>query len=169
MTRKVHDQGAAGHGGAQKGGSNTTDRGKRGVKRSVGTEAAGIPVGVTMAGANRNDLLLLEESLTDIVVRRPNRPRPDRRAVSGQRLRLRKHTGNRRAVAPDVAPAHTRRGSQSQAPRCQSPTLGRRTRPLLDQSFPPPARALGKKSTNYEAMVLLACAAIVAAQTGLFG
>jgi hypothetical protein len=46
---------------------NPTDRGKRGVV----TEAAGVPVGVTAAGANRNDHLLLAETLAAIVVRRP--------------------------------------------------------------------------------------------------
>lgn len=50
---------------------NPTDRGKHGVKRSVVTEAAGVPVGVTVAGANRNDHLLLAETLKAIVVRRP--------------------------------------------------------------------------------------------------
>lgn len=44
----------------KKSGPNPTDRGKRGVKRSVVTETAGVPVGVTVAGANRNDHLLLE-------------------------------------------------------------------------------------------------------------
>jgi len=45
-------------------------RGKRGVKRSVVTEAAGLPVGIVVAGANRNDHLLLAETLAAIVVRR---------------------------------------------------------------------------------------------------
>lgn len=35
------------------------------------TEAAGLPVGVTVAGANRNDHLLWEETLANIVVPRP--------------------------------------------------------------------------------------------------
>ena len=40
------------------------------------TDASGVPVGVTVAGANRNDHLLLEETLKAIVVRRP-RPTKD--------------------------------------------------------------------------------------------
>ena len=55
----------------EKSGPNPTDRGKREVKRSVVTEAAGVPVGVTVAEANRNDHLLLAETLKAVVVRRP--------------------------------------------------------------------------------------------------
>ena len=54
-----------------KAGPSPTDRGKRGVKRRVGTEAAGMPVCVVVAGAKRNDHLLLAETLAAIVVARP--------------------------------------------------------------------------------------------------
>ena len=64
----------------EKSGTNSADRGKRGVKRSVVTEAAGLPVGIVVAGANRNDHLLLAEALAAIVVRRP---RPTKGKLQG--------------------------------------------------------------------------------------
>jgi putative transposase len=47
------------------------DRGKAGTKRSLLTEAAGIPVGLAIGGANRNDHLLVGQTLTCLPVARP--------------------------------------------------------------------------------------------------
>jgi hypothetical protein len=44
------------------------------VKRSVMTEAAGIPVAVVVAGANRNDPLLLADTLDQTALARPEPP-----------------------------------------------------------------------------------------------
>jgi len=52
-------------------GPNPTDRGKRGVKRSLLVEAAGGPLGVVIAGANVHDTKLLAATLDAIVVARP--------------------------------------------------------------------------------------------------
>jgi putative transposase len=41
--------------GGEKTGPNPTDRAKKGTKRSLLTDAAGIPIGVAVDGANRND------------------------------------------------------------------------------------------------------------------
>lgn len=49
--------------GGDKAGRSPVDRGKGGLKRSVATEAAGIPVGIVSAGANRHDSPLLEPTL----------------------------------------------------------------------------------------------------------
>ena len=40
-------------------GANPTDRGKKGVKRSLLTDGKGIPLAITVAGANRHDIKLL--------------------------------------------------------------------------------------------------------------
>jgi putative transposase len=45
--------------------------GQRGPKRSVLTDAAGVPVGLDHAGANRNDHKLLKGTLDSIPVKRP--------------------------------------------------------------------------------------------------
>src|SRR3954464_6075570 len=52
-------------------GRNPTDRGKLGTKRSLLTEAAGVPVGLAVEGANRHDKKLVEATLESIPVERP--------------------------------------------------------------------------------------------------
>lgn len=49
--------------GGDKTGKNPTDRGKLGTKRSLATDAVGIPTGLAVAGANVHDVRLLEETL----------------------------------------------------------------------------------------------------------
>ena len=61
-------------------GPNPTDRGKQGVKRSVLTEAAGVPIGLAVDGANRHDMRLVRETIESIPVRRPE---PTRRHPQG--------------------------------------------------------------------------------------
>ena len=53
-------------------GSNPTDRGKKGRKRSLLTDGAGIPTGLAIAGANVHDKNLVERTLDD-----PTVPQPD--------------------------------------------------------------------------------------------
>jgi transposase len=52
-------------------GRNPTDRGKRGTKRSLLTDAKGVPIGLAVAGANRHDVTLVEATLESVPVRRP--------------------------------------------------------------------------------------------------
>jgi putative transposase len=52
-------------------GANPTDRGKKGVKRSLLTDGAGIPLAVVVDGANRHDMKLLAATLDGIVIARP--------------------------------------------------------------------------------------------------
>ena len=47
------------------------DRGKAGVKRSLLTEAAGVPVGLAAAGANRHDMRLVRQTIDSVPVARP--------------------------------------------------------------------------------------------------
>ena len=51
--------------------TNPTDRGKSGVKRSLLTEAQGIPVGLAVDGANRHDMKLVRETLDGPLAFRP--------------------------------------------------------------------------------------------------
>ncbi len=55
----------------KKTGLNPTNRAKDGVKRSLLTEAKGVPIGLAVAGANRNDFKLVKETLESIPVERP--------------------------------------------------------------------------------------------------
>ena len=57
--------------GGEKTGRNPTDRGKRGVKRSLLTEGQGVPIGLAVAGADRHDRKLVRATIESIVVERP--------------------------------------------------------------------------------------------------
>jgi putative transposase len=57
--------------GGEKTGKNPTDRAKRGVKRSLLVEGQGLPVGLAVDGANRNDMKMVEATLESIPVERP--------------------------------------------------------------------------------------------------
>jgi putative transposase len=50
----------------KKSGPNPTDRAKGGVKKSLLTEAAGIPVGLEIEGANRPDMKMVAETLRSV-------------------------------------------------------------------------------------------------------
>jgi transposase len=52
--------------GGEAAGRSPVDRGKQGLKRSVVTDAAGIPLHMVSAGANRNDSPLLEPTLAGL-------------------------------------------------------------------------------------------------------
>jgi transposase len=52
-------------------GKHPTDRGKLGTKRSVLTDGGGVPLGVAVEGANRNDFKMARETLESIPVARP--------------------------------------------------------------------------------------------------
>lgn len=58
-------------------GKNPTDRGKLGVKRSVLTDARGVPLGVAVSGANTHDIKLLKATLDSVPIHRPQ-PTPHR-------------------------------------------------------------------------------------------
>jgi transposase len=57
--------------GGKKTGKNPTDRAKKGVKRSLLVEGSGVPVGLAVEGANRNDMKLVAATLESIPVERP--------------------------------------------------------------------------------------------------
>lgn len=52
-------------------GPNPTDRGKGGTKRSLQTEGQGVPIGLAVAGANRNDMKLVHDTLESVPIERP--------------------------------------------------------------------------------------------------
>jgi putative transposase len=70
----------------EKTGPHPTDRGKSGVKRSLLTEGHGVPIGLTIAGANRHDMKLLRPTIESIIIDREDADRgTSTRDVSGQR------------------------------------------------------------------------------------
>ena len=67
----------------KKTGPNPTDRGKDGTKRSLLTDGQGVPVGLCVDGANRNDFKLVRETIESIPI---DRPMPTRRKPQGMCL-----------------------------------------------------------------------------------
>ncbi len=65
-------------------GPNPTDRAKQGVKRSLWTDGAGIPLAVVIDGANRHDMKLLVATLDGLVVTRPAADAAAPQHVSGR-------------------------------------------------------------------------------------
>jgi transposase len=57
--------------GGDETGSNPTDRAKSGTKRCLLTDGRGVPLAVSVAGANRNDMKLTEATVAAIAVPRP--------------------------------------------------------------------------------------------------
>jgi putative transposase len=153
-------------------GPNPTDRGKAGVKRSLLTDGAGIPLALVVDGANRNDLKLLAATLDGIVIARPA-PTP----TAPQHLCLDKGYDYASCRAEAVARgyvAHIRsRGEETRA-KVQHPDgkarrwVVERTHSWLNRS----RRLLvrwEKKSANYLAFVHLACAQLLFNRTLVFG
>jgi putative transposase len=58
-------------------GKNPTDRGKLGTQRSVLTDGRGVPRGLAVDGANRNDFKMARAPIESIAVERPDAT-PDR-------------------------------------------------------------------------------------------
>ena len=61
----------------EKNGAESTDRAKGGTKRSLLTEANGVPLAIVVAGANRDDFKLARETLESIVISRPKPTRDE--------------------------------------------------------------------------------------------
>jgi putative transposase len=58
--------------GGEKTGPNTTDRAKKGTKKSLLTDGRGAPLGLAVAGANVNDHKLMRPTLQSMPVERPS-------------------------------------------------------------------------------------------------
>jgi putative transposase len=123
--------------GGDKTGRNPTDRGKRGVKRSVLTDGRGVPLAAVIDGANRNDHKLMRQTIEAIPVERPQ-PTPEQ----PQNLCLDKGYDYNEpcALAKEFGftlHLHPRRGNRRQA-TCpgKGATLGGGADPLLAPPLP---------------------------------
>jgi putative transposase len=156
----------------KKTGPNPTDRAKLGTKRSVVTDARGIPVGFAVAGANVPDYKLLEETLDAMPVKPPE-------TLAGPSLNLCLDKGydydGPRQIAYDYnLTAHIRcRGEESKTSSEQSNYKPRRWVVERLHSWINRFRRLlirwEKKPENYEAMLQFACGIIAWEQAVLLG
>ncbi|MGZ6590311.1 MAG: IS5 family transposase [Solirubrobacteraceae bacterium] len=105
--------------GGPKTGPNPTDRAKRGPKRSVLTEAAGVPIGLDHDGANRNDHKLLKGTLDSIPIARPE---PTEQAPQGICLdKAYDNADTRELVAAYHLTGHIRARSEDVADKVHTP------------------------------------------------
>jgi len=156
----------------EKTGPNPTDRAKRGVKRSLLTEADGIPIGVAIAGANCHDSKMVEATLQSIPVARP---RPTRARPQGMCLDKAYESAEVRALVKEFAyTAHMcSRGQEAQAIKHQVGFKARRWVVERTHSWMNRFRRVlirwEKKPENYFALVHFVCAIITFRCSGLFG
>jgi putative transposase len=156
----------------KKTGANPTDRGKSGVKRSVLTEGQGVPIGLAVDGANRHDMKLVEQTLTSIVIERPE-PTQEQ----PQRMCMDKgydYEEVRDTLMEFGFTAHIRaRGEEAQALKRQAGFKARRWVVERTHSWMNRFRRIlirwDKKADNYLAFLHFACALIAFRAAGLFG
>ena len=139
------------------------DRGKRGVKRSLLTEALGIPVGLAVDGANRHHMKLVRATVDSLSV-----PRPPLRPESPQGLCLDKgydYDEVRRTLEEFGVTAPIRsRGEEAQAIKKEADFkarrwVGERTHSWLNR-FRRILVRWDKSPDNYIAFLHFACALV---------
>jgi putative transposase len=155
-------------------GKNPTDRGKQGAKRSLLVEANGIPVGLAVAGANRNDMKLTRATLESIPA---DAARPEPTAGSPQGLCLDKgydYDEVRALVEEFGFTAHIRcRGEEAQELKREAGFRARRWVVERTHSWMNRFRGVlirwSKKAENYMALLHMSFAFIIYRRMGLFG
>jgi transposase len=156
----------------KKTGPNPTDRAKGGSKRSLLTEANGIPVGLAVAGANVNDFKLLRETVESVPVARPKPTRQE-----PQNLCLDKgydYREPRELVAAFKFTAHIKaRGEEAKAIKRRAGFRARRWVVERTHSWMNRFRRIlvrwEKRADTYVAMLHLALALITWRAGGLLG
>ena len=152
----------------EKTGPNPTDRAKKGVKRSLLTEASGIPIGLAVDGANRHDCKMVEATIESIPV---ERPKPTKRKDQGMCLDKGYDSGE---VKEFGYTAHIcSRGEEAQAIKREAGFKARRWVVERTHSWMNRFRRIltrwEKKPENYLALLHLVCAVITFRCSGLFG
>jgi putative transposase len=153
-------------------GKNPPDRGKIGTKRSVLTDGGGVPIGLAVEGANRNDLKMVEETITSIPVERPV---PTLEQPQGMCLDKGDDDDEvRELLAHFGFTAHIRaRGEEAQAIKREAGDKARRWVVERTHSGMNRFRRVlvrwDKKVRNYLAFLHLACAYITYRHSGLLG
>jgi transposase len=153
-------------------GKNPTDRGKIGAKRSLLTEGGGVPIGLAVEGANRNDFKMVRETIESLPVKRPA-PTP----AMPQGMCLDKgydYDEVRDLLAEFGFTAHIRaRGEEAKALKQDAGFRARRWVVERTHSWMNRFRRVlirwDKKVCNYLGFLHLACAYITYKQSGLLG
>jgi putative transposase len=158
--------------GGEETGPNPTDRGKSGVKRSLLTEGQGVPLGLAVDGANRNDIKLVRETIESIVV---ERPQPTAEHPQGMCLDKGYDYQEVRDTLQEFGfTAHIRsRGEEAKSIKEKAGQKARRWVVERAHSWMNRFRRIlirwVKKPENYIAFLHFACALIAFRAAGLFG
>ncbi len=158
--------------GGGKTGPNPTDRGQSGVKRSLLTEARGVPVGLAVDGANRHDMKLVRATLDSVPMPRPT-PGPE--TPQGMCLDKGYDYGEvRRTLVEFGFTAHIRsRGEEAKAIKRAAGFKARRWVVERTHSWLNRFRRIlvrwDKAPENYIAFLHFACALIALRAAGLLG
>ena len=156
----------------EKTGPNPTDRAKEGVKRSLLTEASGVPIGLAIDGANRHDCKMVEATIESIPV---VRPKPTRLKSQGMCLDKGYDSQEVRDLVKEFGyTAHIRaRGEEAQAIKREAGFKARRWVVERTHSWMNRFRRIltrwEKKSENFLALLHLVCAIITFRCSVLFG
>ena len=136
---------------------------QKGAKRSVLSEAAGVPLGLAHDGANRNDHKLLKDTLDSIPV---ERPKPTTRAPQGLCLeRAYDNAESRELIGDYELTPHIRTRGEEIEEKARTPGWrARRWVVEATHSWLNRNRALlirgSKKDDNHLALLMLACGLI---------
>lgn len=148
-------------------GANPTDRGKRGVKRSLLTDGAGIPLAIVIDGANRHDVKLLTATLDGLVIARPEptQEQPQHLCLdAAYEADWVRHELAERHYQPHIRPRGEEKREKVQMPGYRARRwVVERTHSWINRS----RRLLvrwEKKSENYLAFLHLACAQLLFAK-----
>ena len=158
--------------GGERVGRKPTDRGKLGTKRSLLTEARGIPVGLAVEGANRHDKKVAEATLESIPV---GRPEPTPETPQGMSPDKGYDYDDTRALVEEFGfTAHVRRrGEEAQAIQPEAGYKGRRWVVERTHSWMNRFRRIlirwEKKVENDFGMLHFVCAWITYRAAGLLG
>ena len=155
----------------KKRGPNPTDRAKQGVKRSLLTEE-GIPIGIAIDGANRNDFRMAKETITSIPIKRP---KPTKKKRQGMCMDKGYDFDEVRMLLQrfHFVPHIRSRGEEAQ--RMKKNPRWRARRWVVERTHSWMNRFRGillcwtKKPENFLAQLHLACAYITLGQCGLLG
>jgi transposase len=160
--------------GGKKTGKNPTDRGKKGVKRSLLVEADGIPVGLAVEGANRNDMKMVEATLNSIP-EASERPEPTAEQPQGMCLDKGYDYDEVRAIVEEFGfTAHIKaRGEEAQQIKRKAGYKARRWVVERTHSWMNRFRGVlirwSKKAENYIALLHMSFAFIIYRRMGLSG
>ena len=158
--------------GGEKTGKNPTDRAKRGVKRSLLVEGQGLPIGLAVEGANRNDMKMVEATLESIPV---ERPKPTTEQPQGMCMdKGYDYDEVRELVAEFGFTAHIRsRGEEAKELKRKARAKARRWVVERTHSWMNRFRGIlirwSKKAENYIAMLHMSFAFIIYRRMELFG